>query len=198
MYYSIQSLLFRCSSPERTGDSMPRAKPQVEVVKLNGNELLLKLKPAHALSKHKCSLLHTYTKYKNVTKVGDSIYRASTTLNGHKIYLGTHATEVAAAIAVAEADKDIADGETVFATVHSKPKVASPVMSPLHGINDQEASRLASPVSFPPSPLEPVNIIGIANGNARLHKSLLESWQEDHGTPFKPTANASTMRIPHI
>ena len=31
-----------------------------------------------------------------------------------------------------------------------------------------------------------------------LHKTLLQSWQEDHGLPFKPTANASTMRTPHI
>jgi hypothetical protein len=177
---------------------MPRAKPQVEVIKLNGNELFLKLKPEHAISKQKCSLLHTYTKYKNVTKVGESTYRACTTLNGAKVYLGTHATEVAAAIAVAEADEDIANGETVFATVHPKPKLTSPVMSPLHGMNDQEASRLASPVSFTPSPLEPVNIFASANLKGRLHKTLLQSWQEDHGLPFKPTANASTMRIPRI
>ena len=180
---------------------MPRAKPQVEVVKLNGNELSLKLKPAHSLSRQKCSLLHTYTKYKNVVKAGDSNYYAYTTIKGVKVYLGTHATEVAAAIAIAEADSDVRDGVEDVVFVKAKDSVKrprSPDMSPLHGIDDKEASRLSSPVSIPPSPLEPVNIFSSANLKGRLHKTLLQSWQEDHGLPFKPTANASTMRIPHI
>ena len=183
---------------------MPRAKPQVEIIMLNGNMLSLKLKPTKGISRHKSSLLQTYTKYKNVVKAGDAKYYAYTTIRGVKVYLGKHATEVAAAIAiaVAEADKDVLDGvhdtegrldDVVFVKAKD-PKL----MSPLHGIDDKEASRLASPVSVPPSPLEPCNIFGAANLKGRLHKSLLQSWQEDHGQPFEPTANASSMRIPHI
>ena len=183
---------------------MPRAKPQVEIIMLNGNMLSLKLKPTKGISRHKSSLLQTYTKYKNVVKAGDAKYYAYTTIRGVKVYLGKHATEVAAAIAIAEADKDVLDGvhdtegrldDVVFDFVKAKdPKL----MSPLHGIDDKEASRLASPVSVPPSPLEPCNIFGAANLKGRLHKSLLQSWQEDHGQPFEPTANASTMRTPLI
>ena len=98
-------------------------------------------------------------------------------------------------------DKDVRDGvhdtdghldDVVFI------KAKEPVMSPYHGIDDKEASKLASPVSLPPSPLEPINIFGASNLKGRLHKTLLQSWQDAHGSPFKPTANASSMRIPRI
>jgi hypothetical protein len=181
---------------------MPRVPPQVEVVKLNGNELSLKLKPLKpttGLSWQKRSLLHTYTKYKNVVKAGDSNFYAYTTVKGKKVYTGTHPTAVAAAIAIAEVDKDVREGVADVVIVGPKVPVVCPVMSPLHGIDDKEASRLASPVSIPPSPLEPCNIFASANLKGRAahnHKTLLQSWQEDHGSPFQPTANASTMRIP--
>ncbi len=178
--------------------NMPRPKPQVEIVKFNGHELSLKLKPKVP---DKSSVLHTYTKYKNVVKEGRATFYAYTTIRGQKVYLGKHANELNAAIAIAEADKDVRDGvhdtdghldDVVFL------KGKDPVMRPYHGIDDKEASKLASPVSMPPSPLDPINIFGASNLKGRLHKTLLQSWQDDHGSPFKPTANASSMRIPRI
>ena len=182
--------------------NMPRPKPKVEIVKFNGHELSLKLKP---MVPDKSSVLHTYTKYKNVVKEGRATFYAYTTIRGQKVYLGKHANELDAAIAVAEADKDVKDGvhdtdghldDMVF--IKAKPPVMEPVMSPYHGIDDKEASKLASPVSMPPSPLEPINIFSASNLKGRRHKTLLQSWQDAHGSPFKPTPFASTMRIPRI
>ena len=75
---------------------MPRPKPQVEIVKFNGHELSLKLKPKVP---DKSSVLHTYTKYKNVVKEGRATFYAYTTIRGQKVYLGKHANELDAAIA---------------------------------------------------------------------------------------------------
>ena len=182
--------------------NMPRPKPQIEIVKFNGHELSLKLKPKVP---DKSSVLHTYTKYKNVVKEGRASFYAYTTIRNKKVYLGSYASELDAAIAIAEADKDVKDGVhdtsingdgMVF--IKAKPPVMEPVMSPFHGIDDKEASKLASPVSMPPSPLEPINIFSASNLKGRRHKTLLQSWQDAHGSPFKPTPFASTMRIPRI
>jgi hypothetical protein len=173
---------------------MCRAKPQVETIVVNGRTMTLKLKKTRPI-------MGSGTKYKNVFKKKDEKYHAYITVDGGKVYVGCYKTEFDAAVAVAAAHQ----ASIKPASPKKKREPAPPLeqeLSPLltGSINDKEASRLSSPVSVPPTPevmddnsrwvrLDPSS----AN---RIHKTLLQTWYEGNGTPFKPTANAASMRIP--
>ena len=171
---------------------MCRAKPQVETVVVNGLTLTLKLKKTRPI-------IGSGSKYKNVTKKADEKYHAFTTVDGRKVYVGCYKTELDAAVAIATENQVWVEPSSPKKKLKPTPPLEQE-WSPLHGINDQEASRLASPVSMPPSPEvldDNSHWVRMNPSSAkRLHKTLLQSWLEDHGTPFQSTSNAASLRIP--
>ena len=148
---------------------MPRAKPKVEVIDVNGITMHLKLKKDRVL------IGASGTKYKNVIKKSDDRYHAYYTVDGYKVYVGCYKTALDAAVASAAAHQVL-----VTPTKPEKMREPSPprtqVLSPLMGCNDVEASRLASPVSMPASP-----VVIYVNGRwvrldpSRTHKTVLQS-----------------------
>ena len=166
---------------------MPRSPPRSEVVFLNGDRLRLA---------RKRTVKEGSTKYKGVNMVCTNIryYKAYTTIKGIKTYIGKYSFEFDAAVAIALAKKNGVENPP---SPKARAWVGKDELSPLHGMDDKEASRLASPVSYPASPLQPFDL-DQATLRGRAHKSLLDSYYEAHGKPFEPTPKASTIRIPYF
>ena len=161
---------------------MPRSPARFKIVDVNGKKLHLPLKKTVSAG----------SVYKNVKKRGN-LYNAYVTRKGQKKFIGSFQDDEAAALEIATILQFGADYEP-------SPEKKEPKEDPLMGIFDEEADRLKSPESVASSVFSPK---GIASGNlrpsalrGRPHKSLLQSWEEDHGTKFEPTPNASNIRIP--
>lgn len=167
---------------------MPRSPPRFDIAQVNGDRLLLA---------RKRTVKEGGTKYKGVNMVCTNIryYTAYMTIKGIKTYIGTYSDEFDAAVAIALAKKNGVEN-------HPSPKArewhGKDDLSPFHGIDDKEASRLASPVSYPASPIPQPKDLSQATLRGRAHKSLLQSYYESHGTHFEPTPKASMIHIPYF
>ena len=166
---------------------MPRSPPRFEVVFLNGDRLRLA---------RKRTVKEGGTKYKGVNEVCTNIryYTAYMTIKGIKTYIGRYEDEFDAAVAIALAKKNGVEN-------HPYPKArhwhGKDELSPFHGIDDKEASRLASSASYPASPIPQPQNLSQATLRGRAHKSLLQSYYEAHGKHFDPTPKASMIHIPY-
>ena len=161
---------------------MPRSPPRYKAVQVNGKTLKLRTKKQPSSG----------SVYKGVTKRG-KLFTSYVTRKGIKKYIGSFKEEEDAAMAIATTIDFGVEYEP-------SPKSCTSPLDPLKGIFDEEAETLKSPESVDSSVFSPK---GIVSGNlrasalsGRCHKTLMQSWEEDHGKPFEPTANASTIRIP--
>ena len=165
---------------------MPRSPPRFEVVHVNGQKLCLARKRT---VKAGC------TKYKGTKATGTNSlqYTAYSTCNGIQTYIGTYESEFDAAVAIAFAKKFEVD---YLPSPKAKDGQGKEELSPFHGIDDKEASRLASPrASYPASPIPQPKNLCHSTLRGRAHKSLLQSYYEAHGKQFEPTPKASMIHI---
>ena len=108
-------------------------------------------------------------------------------------YIGTYKSEFDAAVAIVFAKK-----LNYLPSPKAKDGQGKEELSPFHGIDDKEASRLASPrASYPASPIPQPKNLCHSTLRGRAHKSLLQSYYEAHGKHFDPTPKASMIHIPY-
>ena len=145
---------------------MPRSPPRFDVVHVNGQKLCLARK-AHGEG----GLHQVQARAPRPRAPTSSSNTAYTTCNGIQTYIGTYESEFDAAVAIAFAKKFEVD---YLPSPKAKDGQGKEELSPFHGIDDKEASRLASPrASYPASPIPQPQDLSQATLRGRTHKSLL-------------------------
>ena len=126
---------------------MPRPAPLTQTVDFCGFILKLKLKRNQK---------EGGTKFKGVHAVNTNVrqYTAYVTRKGKKCYIGTYKEEYDAAVAIAFAEMYGVDN---LPSPKAKDGKEKEEFSPLHGITDKEASRLASPPYSQPATAQPTS-----------------------------------------